>query len=278
MKNRDIERVMKLRLLDDVFMKAVLHDNISAVQLIVRIILNRQDIEVVDVKTQEELTSLFGHSVRLDVLARAADGKRINLEIQRSDRGAEPKRARYHLSAVDWHTLPAGADYSELPETYILFITENDLYGQGLPVYEVDRFIRQTGEAFEDEEHIIYVNGAYTGEDDIGKLMSDFRATDPGKIHYEELAEKIKMFKQTEGGLSTMCKIMEEVRQEGVLQGMQQGIQQGMQQGIEKGICASVKLMRDVPYSRELVIQKIMEQFQLAPQVAEEKVAQYWPQ
>ena len=67
-----------------------------------------------------------------------------------------------------------------------------------------------------------------------------------------------------------MCKIMEEVRQEGILQ--------GMQQGIEKGICASVKLMRDVPYSRELVIQKIMEQFQLAPQVAEEKVAQYWPQ
>ena len=39
-----------------------------------------------------------------------------------------------------------------------------------------------------------------------------------------------------------MCKIMEEVRQEGV------------QQGIEKGICASVNLMRDVPYSGEIVI------------------------
>ena len=102
--------------------------NIPAVQLIVRIILGRPDIEVVDVKTQEELTSLFGHSVRLDVLARSRDSKRINLEIQRSEEGASPKRARFHLSAVDWHSLPPGEDYGRLPETYIIFITENDIY------------------------------------------------------------------------------------------------------------------------------------------------------
>ena len=92
-----------------------------------------------------------------------------------------------------------------------------------MPVYAVDRVIMQTNRLFGDEEHIIYVNGAYKGEDDLGLLMADFRATDPGKIHFPELAERIRHFKLTEGGRDTMCKVMEEVREEGMKQGKAEG-------------------------------------------------------
>ena len=59
---------------------------------------------------------------------------------------------------------------------------------------------------------------------------------------------------------------------------LERGREEGMQQGVEKGICASIQLMRDISYSKDTAIEKIMEQFQLTSQVAEEKVALYRPQ
>ena len=212
---RDVERIKKFRLMDDIFMKEVLRGNLAGVQDIVRTVLKRDDIEVIEVQTQDELSNLVGHGVRLDILAKDANGKFYNIEIQRSERGAEPKRARFNLGAVDWHKLPPGANYDELAETWIIFITESDVLEGGLAVYTIDRVIRETGKPFNDEGHILYVNGAYVGDDEIGKLMADFRQTDPQKINFPSLAERAQYFKNTKGGVESMCRIMEEVREEG---------------------------------------------------------------
>ena len=242
-RKKDIERVKQFRLLDDIFMKVVLKDNIEAVQLIVRIVLGRDDIEVIEVKTQEELTNLYGHSVRLDVLARDSTGKLFNLEIQRDANGAGEKRARYHLGTVDTLNLPAGSDYEQLNETYIIFITEKDFFSQGLPIYTIERIIQETGETFNDGSHILYVNGAFVGENEIGKLMADFREKDPKKMYYKPLADKVWYFKSTEGGLDSVCKIIEEVRNEGIQIGIEQGIEQGIERGIEQGSMLARKQM-----------------------------------
>ena len=124
-------------------------------------------------------------------------------------------RARFNLSAVDWHKFPPGADYDEIAETWIIFITESDVLEGGLAVYTIDRVIRETGKPFNGEGHILYVNGAYVGDDEIGKLMADFRETDPKKMNFPSLAERSQYFKNTEGGVESMCRIMEEVREEG---------------------------------------------------------------
>ena len=219
---RDIERIKKFRLMDDIFMKEVLRGNLAGVQDIVQTLLGRNDIEVIEVQTQDELSNIVGHGVRLDILAKDSQGKFYNIEIQRSDSGAEPKRARFNLSAVDWHKFPAGATYDELAETWIIFITETDVLGDNLPVYTIDRVIRETGESFNDEGHILYVNGAYVGDDAIGKLMADFRETDPQKMHFSSLANRARYFKNTEGGVESMCRVMEEVREEGRIIGREE--------------------------------------------------------
>ena len=51
-------------------------------------------------------------------------------------------------------------DFKDLPETYVIFITENDVIGDNLPTYTIERQIRNTGQPFNDGEHIVYVNGA----------------------------------------------------------------------------------------------------------------------
>ena len=118
---------------------------------------------------------------------------------------------------MDAHLLQPGDDFSDLPETFVIFITENDVIGDGLPLYTIDRQITNTGKAFDDGEHIIYVNGAdKDASTALGKLMHDFFCTDPDDMHYKELADKVRYFKEDEKGVAAMCKVMEDMRNEAV--------------------------------------------------------------
>lgn len=47
--------------------------------------------------------------------------------------------------------------FDELPESYVIFITRDDILGYGLPIYHIDRQIKEINIAFQDEAHIIYV-------------------------------------------------------------------------------------------------------------------------
>ncbi|MCM1180986.1 MAG: hypothetical protein NC347_12055, partial [Clostridium sp.] len=67
---------------------------------------------------------------------------------------------------------------------------------------------------FGDGSHILYVNGKYRGDDEIGKLMHDFSCTEPDDMNFEELAGRARYFKKDEKGVKAMCKIMEDMRNE----------------------------------------------------------------
>lgn len=68
----------------------------------------------------------------------------------------------------------------------------------------------------EDISHIIYVNSQIKDESALGKLMHDFYCTDPKDMNYKILAERVRYFKEDEKGVATMCKAMEEMRNEAV--------------------------------------------------------------
>ena len=74
---------------------------------------------------------------------------------------------------MDANLLRKGEKFDELPETYVVFITEHDVIGKGRPLYHISRYIFDTNESFNDGSHILYVNGAYRDETPIGKLMHD---------------------------------------------------------------------------------------------------------
>ena len=216
---KNVARIKRLRLLDDIFMRVVLKDNIEGVQDIVRILLERDDIVVTEVRTQDDWPNLVGHSVILDVTARDSAGRWFNIEIQRASEGAGAKRARYHAGALDWHILPAGREYGSLPEVYVIMITETDVLEGGFPIYHIRRVVEETGRPFPDGAQILYVNGSYVGGDAVGRLMEDFRAVDPETMHHRSLADRAQYYKTTEGGLNSRCQIMEEVRAEGRAEG-----------------------------------------------------------
>ena len=215
---RDLQRLRGLRLMDDDFMSKCFENNIECTELVLHIVLGRDDLKVEKVETQHLIKNLQGRSIILDIYATDHTGKRYNIEIQRADRGAGAKRARYHSSLIDANITEPGDRLENLSETYVIFITERDVMGDALPIYHINRMVEETGKKFQDEAHIIYVNGAYRDESPLGILMHDFSCTDPNDITYEVLAERVRYFKEDEEGVAAMCKAMEDMRNEAALE------------------------------------------------------------
>ena len=108
-------------------------------------------------------------------------------------------------------------DFEQLPITYVIFITESDVRGEGRVLYNFEWRDTETGKPLGDGSHIIYANAAYHAEGDsseLARLMHDFRCSNPSEMNYELLAEKARFFKETEEGVSHMCKLNEDMRNE----------------------------------------------------------------
>ena len=188
---------------------------IEGAELLLKIILDRDDLKVLEVKAQKVLKNLQGRDLRLDIYATDAEGKKYDIEIQRADKGAHKKRARYHSSMIDSDMLKAGEEFTELCENYVIFITENDVLGMDKPIYHVERVIQEANVQFEDGEHIIYVNGSMKAKDTaLGRLMSDLYCTNADDMCYEELSRKVRQYKETEEGVDTMCDVLDEMKNE----------------------------------------------------------------
>ena len=212
---RDLQRLRELRPIDDDFMRQLFKDNTPLAEMVLRIITGKHDLTLIEEETQKDYKRLVGaRSLCLDVYAKDSEGRLYDLEVQRADSGARPHRARYHSSAMDIENLDAGQDFEALPITYTIFITENDIYHKGAPIYWIERVNLQTGKPFDDGEHILYVNGAFRDYSDIGRLMHDFGCSNPDDMFYEPLANRARYYKENPKGVSQMCKILEDMRNE----------------------------------------------------------------
>lgn len=248
----DLQRIRGFRLIDDDFMNACFDGNIEGTELILRIILGRDDISVKSVKTQKVMKNLLGRDIWLDIDAVDSENRELDIEIQRADRGAGCKRARYHSSILDAHLLRPGEDFDKLPETYVIFLTESDVIGDGESIYIIERRIVNTGKPFNDGEHIIYVNGANRdGSTELSKLMHDFFCTDPDDMNFKALADKARFFKQDEKGVAAMCKVMEDMRNETAWQTKVESVLRWIDMGlpfeqIAKGEALTVEQVKEI--------------------------------
>ena len=215
-KENDLQRIKELRLMDDDFFSEALDGKTKAVEYILNTILERDDIKVKSTKAQVEYKSATKRSIKLDIQAEDVHGRLMDIEIQRSDRGSGVRRARFHSSMIDRTLLSKGEDFEDLVDTYVIFITENDKFGKGVPLYHIERRIKEMDNAlFGDGAHILYVNGEYRNlEHPVGSLMHDFNCKDAKDMVNPLLAEEVRYLKETEGGRSQMSRLLEEMRNE----------------------------------------------------------------
>ena len=266
-----LARVRAMRLFDDEFMSAVFSNDIKATQLLISILLNRNDLTVTKSMSQVQKTNLFGKSVKLDVVAEDIFRTEYNIEIQRAESGAGARRIRYHQAMLDSHTLKKGGDFKDLPNLFIIFILEHDIFERKNPVYRVKKTLDIKDEygnylPFDDDCNIMYVNGDYRGDDPLGKLMHDFSTPNADEMYYKELAEKMRFYKQDEKGVQVASKIVEEYGDIRAAEALQQGLQQGAKQKAQEtainllkmnlGTCEQIAQASGLPLEKVLELKK----------------------
>lgn len=233
---KDLARLRVLRPIDDGFMRCLFQDDLPLVQFVLRIIMGKPELIITRCETQKDLKRLAGsRSLELDVHAMEPDGTEYDIEIERSRGRAEPRRVRYHQSAMDVERLGPGEEFSRLPETYVIFIAEEDVFGEGRALYRIERMDVDTGRPFGDGTHILYVNGAYRGDTDIGRLMHDFCCCDAKDMYLEPMAERTRYLKESQKGVAVMCKVFEDILNEGREKGREEGRKEGRKEGREEG-------------------------------------------
>ena len=232
-KQEYLDKLKKMCLFDGLFFRKAFDKNTAASQKVLRTILEDDKIKVVKAKTEYTITGLASHSVQLDLLAMDSKGKYFNVEVQTESSGAPPQRARYYSGAVDTGHFPKNEDYSQIFDSYVIFITREDVLGKGLPIYHVERTIKETGESFNDGAYITYVNGEFSdAHTALGRLIHDFACVNSNEIYDDTLKECVKHFKETEEGIRTMCKVMDELKNEGRIEGRAEGRAEGKKQGM----------------------------------------------
>ena len=242
--------IASLTLMDDLFMQVVLEEQ-ACTEYILQTILDKSSLKLKEQRLQKRLPNLHGRALVLDCLCTDEKGLLYNIEVQNSSAGAIPKRARYHAALMDTHTLKKGEKFSKLPESYVIFITDKDVLGEGEQLYRIERVIRKSGSLFRDGSHILYFNTARQDDNALGKLAKDFKEANPKEIQSEVLSHRVASLKEGKldrEGEKKMNVLLEKYRKKAVEEGMEkgiekgiekglaQGIQQGLQQGLEKGL------------------------------------------
>ena len=230
--------IASLTLMDDLFMQVVLEEQ-ACTEYILQTILDKSSLKLKEQRLQKRLPNLHGRALVLDCLCTDEKGLLYNIEVQNSSAGAIPKRARYHAALMDTHTLKKGEKFSKLPESYVIFITDKDVLGEGEQLYQIERVIRKSGNLFKDGSHILYFNTARQDDNALGKLAKDLKEANPKEIQSEVLSHRVASLKEgkiDQEGEKKMNVLLEKYRKKAVEEGIEKGLAQGIQQGLEKGL------------------------------------------
>lgn len=260
-----IQRIKDFRPIDDVFFE-IMADDTEVCQEILRVIMDDNKLIVDEVIVQSSKKNIYGRSVRLDALCYLSSGKRVNIEVQRSDNDNHLKRARFNSASITVKESTAGKKFAEIVDVYIVYISEFDIFHGNSPIYHIDKVIRETGERIDDGSSEIFVNTAINDGSDLAELMACFTQKYVQNPKFPKLSSRVKMLKTTEGGASAVCEIMEKYQAEAVKEAEK-----------EASIRTTIQFGHKYNISKANLIEELISNYGLSESEAHSKYAEYAP-
>ena len=241
--------ISSLTLMDDIFIKIVLQDK-RCTEYILQVIMEDDSLRLKEQCIQKDIPNVHGHSLVLDCFCEDKEHNLYNIEIQNDPQEAIPKRARFHTSLIDIHSLKKGQNFNQLPKTYVIFITAKDIFKQKLQVYHIERIIKENGQPFDDDSYIIYFNTSKIENDSLGRLAEDFHTNDPKQMHSTILSNRVAELKSTDfmqKGDKNMNILLERYRQAALEEGREEGREEGSEKLAQlMGILAESGRLEDI--------------------------------
>ncbi|MBR6755680.1 MAG: PD-(D/E)XK nuclease family transposase [Peptococcaceae bacterium] len=204
------EFVAKLNLIEDEFFSKVAED-LEACEEIIRIILQKPDLKLIDNQPQRVLRNIDKRAVTLDLLCEDANGNKFNVEVQKSDCTDHQKRMRYNVSNIDTSFVEKGIPFDKVPDIYAIMISAFDPFKGNHTTYHIHRTIAELNKKTDNGIHEIYVNTAVDDGTDISELMQYFLDS-KAEINpkFEKLSKRVVYYKETNKGVDNMSSVFEE--------------------------------------------------------------------
>ena len=223
------EQVRNFRPIDDTFFE-VLADDVGVCQEMLRIILEDEKLIVKDVIVQSSERNLYGRSVRLDALCILGNGKKCNVEVQRSNKDHHLKRVRFNASVITVRDSQTDDKFEETIDLIVVYISEFDIFKRGRVIYHVDSVIRETQEKVDDGLERVFVNTAVKDGTTISEYMDCFLQKEIDNAKFPKLTNRVHYLKHEEGGVNAVCEIMKKYSDEAYKQGEEAGKEIGQRQ------------------------------------------------
>ena len=204
------------------------------------------------------------HGVRLDVYSEDSDNRAYDIEMQAMNRGNLRKRSRYNQSMMDRQQLIKSMDYSELKDSFVIFICNFDLFGLNRYVYVFENRCKdELNLKLEDGMTKVFINAKGTVGDitpelkKFLKMVSRHEATDDFTRRLQEIIDFFHMDDNTRDSYMTLeMKILEETkyaRKIALEEGLEQGLEKGRKQGLEQGkLLEIISCVKDGLFSEEV--------------------------
>ncbi len=261
-----------LTFIDDWMFQAVMHEPGISEEVVERLLHVKVD-KIVYPELEKPIKPFYTtKGVRLDVYLKD-DNRVIDVEMQTYKHDAIGKRTRYYQSMIDIDSLMKGQDYSELLDSYVLFICNYDPFekekgiGYGLPCYTFKNTCAENSQVPLDDKSIKVIYNASAYESVKDKKVRDFlhfvMTNDPEENDFcKMLFDTVKRLKEDEDCRSDYAAmnlhdrdIKKAAKEEGILEGQQQ-----------QAIAAAINLLKmdklspgEIAQSQGLPLEKVLE-------------------
>ncbi len=229
----------------------IMHNNPEVCKELLEILLEMK-LDRIEMRQEEEVEIDYGKKgIRMDVYARDSD-KAFNIELQATDTGELPERARYYQGVLDVDQLNKGADYKDLATSYVIFICIPDIFKKGLGKYSFENICREDPKIKLNDRTYKYFFIAQNYDKILNKEQQAFLKLVLGNESSGSFAAKIfQMVEEAKHNTQWRKQFMEFERQmaysfragkaEGIAEGKAVGIAEGED---KKAIEASIELLK----------------------------------
>ena len=245
-------------------MFGVVMSDISIARKVLSVILAEEIPHIENCELQKVVDNdIMSHGVRYDVYIKTSDGTKVyDIEMQLVNWGDLPKRCRYYQSSSDMDFLSKGKSYKDLPETYVIFICEFDLFRKGSAIYRFENYCAEEDVYLHDEAYKVFLNTTgKTQRKELQNLMTYIKNNIPNDDLTNDIQDKIMAIQHSGKLYSSYIKeqqnamILEErARAEGRAEGEAKGRAEGEATGEVKGIRKTIKQLLKKGLSAENII------------------------
>ncbi|MGN1382490.1 MAG: Rpn family recombination-promoting nuclease/putative transposase [Eubacterium sp.] len=154
------DRFQELTITDDFVFCTVFSQNEDLCRELAERILDRNISRIVYLNSQQNIKiTPDGKGVRFDVYFEDDDEHVYDIEMQNYEQPDIPKRARYYQGMIDMDQTAKGTTYSELKDSYVIFISTFDPFHMGYSRYRArTTIVDPSGIPYDDTAWKIFLN------------------------------------------------------------------------------------------------------------------------